>query len=80
MKTNVFNYFFFSIKFINVILNNGIILIHPLCMYITYCLFLVLFLIFFKKIKNNWFLVLILNKTKKYLIFFSFNALFLGSY
>jgi hypothetical protein len=79
-KTIIFNYFFLSIKFINIILNNGIILIHPLCMYITYCLFLIFIVIYLKKIKKNWFLINLLSKTKKYLIFFSFNALFLGSY
>lgn len=79
-KIVLFNYFFLCIKFINIILNNGIILIHPLCMYITYCFFLIFIIIYLKKIKNNWFLVNLLNKTKKYLVFFSFNALFLGSY
>ena len=71
---------FFVQKFINIILNNGVILIHPLCMYICYCLFLILIFLFLKKTKNNWFIILNFNKFKKKLIFFSFNALFLGSY
>jgi len=77
-KLNMFN--FFVQKFINIILNNGIILIHPLCMYISYCFFIIFIFIFFKKYKNNWFIILKLNQIKKKLIFFSFNALFLGSY
>jgi hypothetical protein len=52
-KVTIYNYFFLSIKFINIILNNGVILIHPLCVYITYCLFLVFVLVCLKKNKNN---------------------------
>lgn len=51
-KILLYNYFFFSIKFVNVILNNGIILIHPLCMYITYSFFLILVFLYFKKSKK----------------------------
>lgn len=52
-KVVLYNYFFLSIKFVNIVLNNGIILIHPLCMYITYCLFLIFILFYLKKTKNN---------------------------
>lgn len=65
---------------VNTNLINGVVLIHPLLIYLTYTIFIV-FIFFFKfnfKIFNK--ILIFLNKYKLSLFNFSFIALFLGGW
>lgn len=65
---------------ININLVNGLILIHPVCIYITYVYLLLSFYLFYRfKDKTNKKTVTLQNINNKTLVFITF-ALLLGSY
>ena len=76
---NLKNLFFLK-KIINLSLSNGLVLIHPVCIYITYILYIIGFIFFFSyfKKKNKFIYFFKINFFK--IIFISFVALFLGSF
>jgi cytochrome c biogenesis factor len=66
----------FKYNNININLTNGLILVHPICMYISY----ILLIIFFKNVKIKKINRIIFYVKSKNYIFISFVSIFLGSY
>ena len=66
--------------FVNVNLINGLIIIHPIFMYITYVLFICVYFYFKKFNKKPNLLLKFIQSKKVFFNLFSFFALFLGSY
>ena len=75
------NYYLTKFNVINNNLINGLIIIHPVCMYLTYIFFiLVIFNIYnYNNKKINYNLINIINNNNN-LILFSVSSLILGSY
>jgi len=69
-----------NLKFININLINGILLIHPFIMYWCYVLFLLCTYLFFFQIRIINKNIINIKKMNKILLLTSFISLFLGSY
>ena len=73
-------YFLKISKIININLINGLIIIHPVYMYITYAFFIIVYFLYKKKIKSLNSFMFNLNNIFKKIILFSSLSLILGSY
>lgn len=79
-KINKLKYFLKSFKIINTSLINGLIIIHPICMYITYVLYILIFLYYKKFFKKTNLFLKKFNYNLPCLIVYSFSSLILGCY
>lgn len=80
-RINNLNLFYFSVNKINIDLMNGLIIIHPLFIYITYIIFIYLLYSYYtrNKMKINKYIKKIKYENKR-LVFYSTSALILGSW